>query len=277
MPSHYCGIAGIRPTSGRVPRTGHIISYDMGALDALTQIGPMARFVRDLILALPIIVGMDWYDPAIVPMPLGDPNSIDLKGLRVAFFTDNGIESPTPETADVVRSAARVLSEEGLSVQQDSPPGVDKSRELWHQLLHADGGAKVRQLLESAGTSKMHPVIEWTQSEKALTTTEFANLLAEWNMFRSRMLTFMENYDVIISPTSASPAIPHGTITSSTFSYTSHHNLTGWPGAVVRGGTSPEGLPIGVQVVARPWREDVALAVAQYLETALGGWQPPPL
>jgi amidase len=55
------------------------------------------------------------------------------------------------------------------------------------------------------------------------------------------------------------------------------YNLTGWPGVVVRGGTSPEGLPIGVQLVARPWREDVALAVAQYLEEALGGWQRPPL
>lgn len=55
------------------------------------------------------------------------------------------------------------------------------------------------------------------------------------------------------------------------------YNLTGWPAVVVRSGTSPEGLPIGVQVVARPWREDVALAVAQYIETALGGWQCPPL
>ena len=60
-------------------------------------------------------------------------------------------------------------------------------------------------------------------------------------------------------------------------SYTNAYNLTGWPAAVVRGGTSPEGLPIGVQIVARPWREDVALAVAQQLETALGGWQPPAL
>jgi len=55
------------------------------------------------------------------------------------------------------------------------------------------------------------------------------------------------------------------------------YNLTGWPDAVVRGGTSPEGLPIGVQIVTRPWREDVALAVAQHLEGELGGWQRPPL
>jgi amidase len=77
----------------------------------------------------------------------------------------------------------------------------------------------------------------------------------------------------------ASPALPHGTTWDHlpTFSYTLTYNLTGWPAVVVRGGTSPEGLPIGVQVVARPWREDVALAVAQHVETALDGWQPPPL
>jgi len=77
----------------------------------------------------------------------------------------------------------------------------------------------------------------------------------------------------------AYPAAAHG-ITFveghlNAFSYTYTYNLTGWPGAVVRGGASPEGLPIGVQVVARPWREDIALAVAQHLESALGGWQRP--
>jgi len=71
--------------------------------------------------------------------------------------------------------------------------------------------------------------------------------------------------------------MPHGTVSEGlqAFSYTMTYNLTGWPGAVVRGGTSPEGLPIGVQIVTQPWREDVALAVAGYLEKALGGFQPP--
>ena len=94
------------------------------------------------------------------------------------------------------------------------------------------------------------------------------------------MLTFMENYDVILCPVNALPALPHDTwmeeFRRGAFSYTATYNLTGWPGAVV-GGTSPEGLPIGVQVIARPWREDVALCVVQYLEKALGGWQRPPL
>jgi amidase len=61
------------------------------------------------------------------------------------------------------------------------------------------------------------------------------------------------------------------------FSYTMTYNMAGWPAAVVRGGTSPDGLPIGVQIVAHPWREDVALAVAEFLEKTLGGYQPAPI
>ena len=71
IPSHCCGIAGIKPTSGRVPRTGHCISYALGAGESLTQNGPMARRVGDLFPVLKTIVGPDFEDPAIVPMPLG--------------------------------------------------------------------------------------------------------------------------------------------------------------------------------------------------------------
>ena len=117
------------------------------------------------------------------------------------------------------------------------------------------------------------------QKEREMSSAEAGGLVFQWDMFRSTMLSFLENYDVIICPVNATPAMPHGVTFDEdklpAFSYTMSYNLTGWPGAVVRGGTSPEGLPIGVQIVARPWREDVALAVAQHLETTLGGWQRP--
>jgi amidase len=105
------------------------------------------------------------------------------------------------------------------------------------------------------------------------------HLIDRWDRFRVRLLTFFEPYDLIICPVNAYPAIRHGEMGDkyAGFSYTMSYNLTGWPGAVVRVGTTPDGLPLGVQVVAHPWREDVALAVAQQLETALGGWQKPPL
>jgi amidase len=93
------------------------------------------------------------------------------------------------------------------------------------------------------------------------------------------MLSFMENYDLILCPVNAYPAMSHELVFDQAigWSYTRIYNLTGWPVAVIRGGSSPEGLPIGLQIVARPWREDVALAVAHFLEAALGGWQRPPL
>ena len=91
----------------------------------------------------------------------------------------------------------------------------------------------------------------------------------------------MEKYDVILCPVSPSPAPSHGATLNDekvpAMSYLVTYALVGWPTVVVRGSTSPEGLPIGVQVVAREWREDVALAVAQHIETALGGWQRPTL
>ena len=283
QPSHFCGTAGIKPTSGRVPRTG-TFPPPGGATDSIWQIGPMARFVEDLILTLPIIAGVDGRDPAIVPVPLGNPSAVDLKSLRVSFHTDNGILSPTPETVEVVRTTAKVLSDAGMAVEEGRPEDIEHSYDLFLGLFGADGGAGVQMLLQIAGTTEAHPLVQRVQEilrGKAVSTAEFCGLMFKWDMFRRAMLSFMEKYDVIICPVNAYPAPPHGVTLDDDklpgMSYTMVYNLTGWPGAVVRGGASPEGLPIGVQVVARPWREDVALAVAQHIEMTLGGWQRPPL
>jgi amidase len=283
LPSHFCGIAGIKPTTGRVPKTGHF-SWPSGSGDILWQHGPMARYIQDLILTLPIIAGVDWHDPAVVPMPLGDPKKVDLKSLRVAFHTDNGTLLPTRETIEVIKKAAKVLSDVGVTMEENRPEGIEQSQEIYISLLVADGGAGVQNALQMAGTTEVHP---WTQGflefgrATAMTAAEFGALMIKWAKFRSAMLSFLEKYDVIICPVCAFPALPHGTTNDFDkvpgFSYTMTYNLTEWPSVVVRGGTSPEGLPIGVQIVARPWREDVALAVAQHIETVLGGWRPPPL
>jgi len=283
IPSHFCGIAGIKPNTGRVPRTGHFPGPG-GGLDTLWQVGPMARFVEDLILTLPIIAGPDGHDVGIMPVSLGDPKAVDLKSLRVAFHTDNGILSPTPETAEVVRKTAKVLSDTGMAVEEGRPKGIEQTYEIIAGILAPDGGIGFQRFLHMIGTNEVHPLTQRFLElvrPYAISTTEFLNFLFRWDMFRRTMLSFMEKYDVIICPVNAYPALPHGVTLDldklPAISYTQTYNLTGWPGAVVRGGTSPEGLPIGVQVVARPWREDVALTVAQHIETALGGWQRPPL
>jgi len=282
LPAHFCGIAGLKPTSGRVPRTGHIVPFGLGAVDALTQNGPMARYVEDLILTLPIISGVDWRDPGIVPMPLGDPHAVDLRSLRVAMHTDNGIKTPTPEIAAAVQTAAAVLADAGMTITADRPVALERVFELSRQLSGGDGRAWVRRLLSKAGTTAIHPwLMRRLDEAQPLGVAEYTAVLEDVDKFRSEMLAFMQHYDIILCPVCAFPAPPHGTTFTEEmgkgFSYTGAYNLTGWPGAVVRAGSSPEGLPIGVQIVAQPWREDVALAVARHLETALGGWQRPVL
>ena len=282
LPAHFCGIAGIKPNSGRVPRTGHIVPYGMGAVDSLTQLGPMARFVEDLALALPIIAGPDWRDPAIAPVPLGNPDDVAVGSLRVAMHTDNGIMSPTKETADAVIAAAAALRDAGVEVAEVRPSALAQLPEFHNAISSADGRAWTKRLLEKWGTTESHPWLQRRLDDaEVIPSDELSALLEKADAYRSDMLQFMENYDAILCPTAAYPATEHeGTFHESRtmgFAYTGAYNVTGWPGAVVRGGTSPEGLPIGVQVVARPWREDVALALAAVLESALGGWQRPPL
>lgn len=280
VPAGFCGIAGLKPTAGRVPRTGHIISHSLGAIDSLTTVGPMARYIEDLVLVYPIISGPDGEDPAIVPMPINDPAEVNLRHLRVAWFTDIGDVISTTEVACTLKSAADTLTNVGVSLTEDIPKAIVRNQET--SLLYADGGAGVRRLLEKAGTMDSHPwVRRFTEETEALPVAAYTALLEQVDAFRSEMLGFMEHYDAIVCPVRPFPALPHGeSLTPErgvANTFTSSFNVTGWPATVVRAGTSPEGLPIGIQVIARPWREDVSLALAAVVEEALGGWQRPSL
>jgi len=287
VPSAFCGIAGLKPTSGRVPRTGHIVPWGLGGMDALTTIGPMARRVEDLRLVLPIIAGPDGIDPFIHPVPLRDPDAVNLSDLRVAYFADNGTVSPTAEVEAALCSAAAALADAGAEVVEHLPNAISENLDAnVTSVIVADGGAGVRRLVDKAGTETVHPgMMRFVERAEPLPTSEYTALLERMDDFRSRMLAFMENYDAILSPVRPWPALPHGeTLTpeaSPANFYTSVFNTTGWPGAVVRAGASGaadgDDLPIGVQIMARPWREDVALALAAALESALGGYVKPSL
>jgi amidase len=282
MPAHLCGIAGIKPNSGRVPRTGHIIEYTLGATDSYTQNGPMARYVEDLELILRVISGPDWIDPAIIDMPLRDPADVDLNSLRVAFYTDPpGFKVPAQDTRDAVQSAIRALSDVAASVEEDAPSALERVPDMTARIGGGDGRAGTRRLLDKAGTSEISVILTKRIDEaEPITTSEFTKSLEDLDQYRSDMLQFIRDYDVIVAPVTAQPAQPHGASFEDRNRhafYTGPYNLTGWPGTVVRCGTSSEGLPIGVQIIARPWREDVSLAVAAFLESALGGWQKPPM
>jgi amidase len=280
QPAHVCGIAGIKPTSGRVPQTGQWPSF-AGIAGSLQQLGPLARRVGDLGLILPIIAGPDGEDPRVVPAPLGTTDDVNVAALRVVAFTDNGIRSPTRETIAAVESAAAALAAVGASVEWQVPPGLDDAWATWDRLIRSDGYAWLRRLIENAGTPGWgsYETRGWIDPRPAVGGDELSGLLEHADMVRSRLLRWFQASDVIVCPAMPQPAIRHGESNEPWFgdTYSDIHNLTGWPAVVVRGGASDEELPIGVQLVARPWRDDVALAAARVVETASGGWQPPPI
>lgn len=282
-PAHFCGIAGIKPTSGRVPGTGHFPSF-AGGFSQLWQLGPMARFVEDLTLALPILAGPDGRDPTTVPVPLQRPADVDRAGLRVAYYTALPEVPVTPDVAGAIRSAAAAIAADGTAVAEARPGCLDSIRDQIHAFNAAMSGDRLRRTLEANRTARSHPLLQQAmefQRENSLSPAELAENLVWIDGFRSRMLAFMDEFDALLCPAHAHPSIGHGLSNTPRYKdgsmYAMVYNVTGWPGAVVRAGTSETGLPIGVQVVAKPWREDIALALARRIEDALGGWQRPPL
>jgi amidase len=282
LPAHFCGIASIKPTSGRLPRTGHVPPAG-GWIESLWQIGPMARRVEDLSVMMSLLAVPDAEDHTVVGMPFGDPAQVRLQDLRIAFFTDNGIVPAAAETIAVVERAAVALENDVKRIEERRPPGIEESYDLEMRMIGPDGGDGLRAFLTAIGSTRTHPLLDgWLQKLEPHRTTldGFAEYWAALDRFRARMFAFLEDYDAILSPVYPQAALTHGrSIEDGTFqgfSYTMTHNLTGWPAAVVRCGQTAESLPIGVQIAAHPWREDVALRIAAHLESAFGGWQPSP-
>jgi amidase len=279
VPSHFCGIAGLKPTSGRVPRTGHIIS-SAGVFQAFTQPGPMARRVEDLITVLPILAGPDGLDPWIAPIPLRDPNAVSLRGLRIRVHGDNGIRMPSESCIRSVHDAGNALSAAGCRIEEFKPSEIAVTYDLGNRLWRVAGATSVKRLLAACGTTEVSPPLRpWLKSAATAPSEEWTALLEQLDRSRSRGLALFEGCDALLCPPCGYTALEHGATMredlDSGFSYSEVFNYLGWPSAVVRCGTTAGGLPVGVQIVAAPWREDIVLAVARVLETSLGGWQPP--
>lgn len=234
LPAHFCGLAALKPTAGRVPIAGVI--DDEGPLgplrDPRTQIGILARSVADVALVLAVIE-----DRPAAPLPT------DVRGLRVSLLANDGISPPDADTARVVADAAAALAAAGAVITETLPPG--------------GGHALTEEVWASYGAGAIS-----------------YDLLGRWDAYRAELLAFAAICDLILSPVYPSAAPRHGEVANRT-SYTTPQNMSGWPAATVRCGTSGDGLPIGVQVAAPPWRDDLALAACLTLETALGGYVAP--
>jgi len=291
VPAHFSGICGLKPTPGRVPATGHF--PPCGGPFALTGVvGPMARTIDDVRLLLEVMAGADIGDPNGHPVPL---RAVDYglrtadSGLRVGFFEDDGIVPVDADTRRAIRQAVAWLEDTGIAVEPFRPDGLEEARELWWEIF----GRASRLLLEplvAGREAEVHPnlvqFLDWTRRDPPLTALRLLQVEIARDMLRTRVLRQMERYPVLLCPVAPIPAFRHGerewTIEGSRVHYLDAWRYTAWfnllqnPGVSVPVTTSAEGLPIGVQVVARPWDELAALDIARVIEQSRGPWQPPP-
>ncbi|HEX6309755.1 MAG TPA: amidase family protein [Longimicrobiales bacterium] len=322
VPATFCGVPGIKPTAGRTPDAGRH-SLPIGQQAIASQVGVLARTVTDVALGLEIINGVN-VEP---PLPLGDHRSVDVAGLRAAYYVDDGTFAVAPAVSRVVREAAHVLKERGASVAEWQPPDVGEAVHLCFALYSADGGrgisetvgrdrmdprlrklvavakmpgparAAARRLLEAVGQPTMGRFLEHFGHTH---TARYWDLVEAQMDYRRRFAEALDRagIDVILCPACALPAFTHGASNDLGLAggYAVLYNLLGYPAGVVpfdrvrkdeEVGRKPSrdrvekaalkveresaGLPVGVQVVARPWREHQALAVMRAIEQLRDG------
>jgi amidase len=284
IPAHFCGIAGLKPTVGRVPGAGQFPPstgpYSLGAV-----IGPMARSVSDLWLLFSVLSGV-----AIEPDPCSAERRAALAGTRVAFYTADTVSPVTAETREAVEHAAQFLSEAGMIVDEVRPPGVERGHDLWLRLLARASVVQLRNVY-AGNEEKGGDFVRWRMAtaddSPALSLDEYIQSWLERDRLRAQLIDWMAETPIIVSPVGSTPAYKHGTLkvsigdqtlsTFRAFSYAQTFNVFDLPVAVIRAGTTAAGLPIGVQIIGRPFTEQNILAVATIIEKAIGGSQPPPL
>jgi Asp-tRNA(Asn)/Glu-tRNA(Gln) amidotransferase A subunit family amidase len=289
VPAHFSGICGLKPTPGRIPSTGHFPASS-GPFALIGVVGPMARTVADLKALFEIMQGPDDGDSCAAPVPLQWPGDAEVKQLRIGYFEEDGRTPVTPETRAAIRTAAEALGHAGFQVEPFRPEGLEEARLLWKKFFVAAAGMLIRPMFHDRDRD-LSPILkqflEWSAAEPVLTGESLLDAWIRRDVARADFLAQMKKYPILLCPAAAIPAFRHGerswAIEGKTvnyldaWSYTEFFNLLGNPGAVVPVSHSSEGLPIGVQIVGRPWEEEKVLAVAAVLERECGAWKMPPI
>ena len=289
-PAHNCGVAALKPTRGLLPYTGKFPTNELGIFSYVEVQGPFARFVEDLIYTLPILAGPDGHDPYTYPVSVRDPALVDLKTLRLSFYSDNGLAAPRADIGELIRRVVNEISPYVASVSE-AVRKISRDTYTAFEELFFYGGDRGQWLHDKMRAMQVTQVAEPFKAilDRAarceFSVTELRDRLSALDRFKFQMLDFYRDYDVIVCPVATGPASSYektlaakeGFNLANDLTYNLPYNITGWPAAVVRCGTSKEGLPLGVQVIAKSWRDDVALAVAARLEALFGGWEAPHL
>ena len=288
IPAHFSGICGLKGTPGRIPGTGHDPEC-LGPFSLLGVVGPMARTVGDLKLMLEVMAGPDDGDVVADPVPLQSISDDALRRVPIGYIEQDDKVPVTAETRAAVQAAVRALQEQGFRVVPHALSNLEEIRRIWGTFF-VGGGSMLLGQMYAGQESLMSPILqEFMEGASEDGPLRGERLMMDWlrrDQLRTQMMKEMEDVQVLLTPVCSVPAFRHRERSwdvegrrvnyLDAMSYTQWFNVLGNPCVVVPVGRSADGLPIGVQVVARPWQEHLALGVAERIEAAFG-WKHPPL
>ena len=308
-PAHFCGVFSLKPTDYRVPFTGHIPpppgTNTRGLLRYFLTPGPLARSVEDLRLTLTVIAGPDEREWEVPPVPLTDSPARSLSNLRIAWNDDFGIPVSL-EIRSALAGFGEKLSQLGCHVQRSVPPEFNfvHALQVYGELKEAAFTVRSSPLHLprflwrglSALIPGSNPISRGLMHGAGATLQSHATALSRRDILISKMESFLTDWDVWLCPVAALPAYPHlnsrnpieqlsATVEVdgqkipyllATSMFTSLFNLTGNPVVVLPLSRTKDGLPIGIQLIGRRWKDMELLAVAQTLSEVIGPFQAPP-
>ena len=278
-PAAWCGLAGLRPSWGRVSRYG--VAAGSWSMD---QVGPISRTVEDAAITLGAIAGHDTKDPYTWNVPVPDYRAAlgrDIRGMRIGAIGDlihNDITDT--EVRDAILKAVVVLEGLGAEVEEVSLPLTLHGGTLSQTLIHVESAMTYRDWVKDSLNEFGHGNRIGLLTGSIMPCSYYYKAQKLRELTRRQVLDALETYDVLILPTSKSCApLGEGTdpkITSKEMAamqapvMTRPFNLTGAPAMSVNCGFNSEGLPIGLQIGGRPFAEETVMKVAYAYEQATG-------
>ena len=277
IPSALCGLAGLKPTYGRLSRHG--ISVLCWSLD---HPGPMTRTVEDCALAMNAIAGYDPNDPASANVPVPDYTKAltgDIRGLRVGVPREYFQVPVDPQIEQAVRKSIDLLGELGATVTEVSWPGYDDAAPISTTILMAEASACHADLVRAKGPQLDPAVRIRIEAGLFISGADYIQAQRARSLFTRRSLDLFDEVDVLAGPMEPMTAYRIGDTQvqvgdtlmgyiPALTQYTRPFNLNGFPAITVPCGFSDEGMPMGLQLAGRPFAEETVLRAAHAYEQA---------
>ena len=297
VPAHFCGLFGHKPTLDLVSLQGHISGGNPGLPDFSTLLavgGPLARSAQDLLAALKVLGGPSGWDAKAWKWQMPEPRARSLKDFRVGYVIDDSIAPPTPEVKALLENAIEKLGRAGAKMKPGWPEGFKPAELLANYVFMLEAF-----LYSTAPPEEQERLRKTVGDMVGAKNSGAMSSFAGWQQqnirrlaYRAQWQAYFNQVDVFLSPVAFSAAFPHDhsepqdqrTIATSAgprrymdmLNWIAPATLTGCPATVAPAGRTPQGLPVGIQIMGPFWEDATPITFADLLSKEVGGFAAPP-